>query len=126
MKVTESIIKKYIPMTETTYYTLCAVKEPRHGYAIMQFVSQLTEKRIQLGTGTLYTMLGRLLEDGIIQIVSEEKGKKTYLITKDGILLMLQEIKRLRHQLENGVEVFGQELLKEKISGRTEKDKNIF
>lgn len=126
MKVTESIIKKYIPMTETTYYTLCAVKEPRHGYAIMQFVSQLTEKRIQLGTGTLYTMLGRLLEDGIIQIVSEEKGKKTYLITEDGILLMLQEIKRLRHQLENGVEVFGQELLKEKISGRTEKDKNIF
>lgn len=126
MKVTESIIKKYIPMTETTYYTLCAVKEPRHGYAIMQFVSQLTEKRIQLGTGTLYTMLGRLLEDEIIQIVSEEKGKKTYLITEDGILLMLQEIKRLRHQLENGVEVFGQELLKEKISGRTEKDKNIF
>lgn len=113
-------------MTETTYYTLCAVKEPRHGYAIMQFVSQLTEKRIQLGTGTLYTMLGRLLEDEIIQIVSEEKGKKTYLITEDGILLMLQEIKRLRHQLENGVEVFGQELLKEKISGRTEKDKNIF
>lgn len=124
--MTESIIKKYIPMTETTYYTLCAVKEPRHGYAIMQFVSQLTEKRIQLGTGTLYTMLGRLLEDEIIQIVSEEKGKKTYLITEDGILLMLQEIKRLRHQLENGVEVFGQELLKEKISGRTEKDKNIF
>ncbi len=113
-------------MTETTYYTLCAVKEPRHGYAIMQFVSQLTEKRIQMGTGTLYTMLGRLVEDGIIQIISEEKGKKTYQITEDGINLMLREIKRLKDQLENGLEVFGQELLEEKLNGRTEKDKNIF
>lgn len=124
--MTEAIIKKYIPMTETTYYTLCAVKEPRHGYAIMQFVSQLTEKRIQMGTGTLYTMLGRLVEDGIIQIISEEKGKKTYQITEDGINLMLREIKRLKDQLENGLEVFGQELLEEKLNGRTEKDKNIF
>lgn len=120
--MTEAIIKKYIPMTETTYYTLCAVKEPRHGYAIMQFVSRLTEDRIQLGTGTLYTMLGRLVEDGIIQIVSEEKGKKTYQITKDGISLMLREVKRLKYQLENGTEVFGQELLEEKLN---KKDKNL-
>ena len=121
----EAIIKKYIPMTETTYYTLCAVKEPRHGYAIMQFVSRLTEDRIQLGTGTLYTMLGRLVEDGIIQIVSEEKGRKTYQITKDGISLMLQEVRRLRYQLENGIEVFGQELLEEKLNGRAKKNKNF-
>ena len=38
----DSLIKKYNPMTETTYYTLLAVKEPRHGYAIMQYVSNLT------------------------------------------------------------------------------------
>ena len=33
--VTEALLKKYRPMTETTYYTLLAVTEPRHGYAIM-------------------------------------------------------------------------------------------
>ena len=58
--LTEALLKKYRPMTETTYYTLLAVTEPRHGYAIMQFVSELTEGRIRLGTGTLYTMTGRL------------------------------------------------------------------
>ena len=81
----------------------------------MQFVNRLTEDRIQLRNGTLYTMLGRLVKDGIIEIVSEEKGKKTYQITKDGISLMLREVKRLRYQLENGIEVFGQELLEELI-----------
>lgn len=51
--------------------------------------------------------------------------KKTYQITKDGISLMLREVKRLRYQLENGIEVFGQELLEEKLNGREKKDKNF-
>lgn len=102
----DSLIKKYNPMTETTYYTLLAVKEPRHGYAIMQYVSNLTEGRIKLGTGTLYTMLGRLVEDNIISIVSKDNGKKTYLITNDGNELLKMEILRLEKQLENGKLVF--------------------
>ena len=84
--------KKYIPMTETTYYTLLAVIEPRHGYAIMQFVSNLTKERIKLGTGTLYTMVGRLTTDGLIFIVDSESGKKTYQITELGQELLKKEI----------------------------------
>jgi len=105
----EQLIKKYSPMTETTYYTLLSVKEPRHGYAIMQFVSDLTKKRIQLGTGTLYTMLGRLVEDALIVILSQENGKKTYQITDIGIKLVYFEIERLKHQLENGIQIFNKE-----------------
>lgn len=98
----DRLIKKYIPMTETIYYTLCAVNEERHGYGIMQFVSELTEKRVQMGAGTLYTMLGRLLEDGLIRIISEAGGKKTYLITRDGMELLVMETVRLGRQLDNG------------------------
>lgn len=105
----ESLIKKYSPMTETTYYTLLAVNEPRHGYAIMQFVGDLTHSRIQLGTGTLYTMLGRLVEDQLIVIISQENGKKTYQITGIGSELMHLEIERLKHQLENGLQIFKKE-----------------
>lgn len=104
----EQLLKKYNPMTETTYYTLLSVKEPRHGYAIMQFVSGLTVGRIQLGTGTLYTMLGRLVEDGLIEILSQDdNGKKIYQITELGKLFIGMEIERLKHQLENGVQIFG-------------------
>lgn len=101
----DNLIKKYIPMTETTYYTLLAVMEPRHGYAIMQFVSRLTDGRIQLGTGTLYTMVGRLVEDDIIRIVSVDGGKKTYHITDAGIELLVRETERLNQQLDNGREI---------------------
>ena len=34
--------KAYLPMTETAYYTLLALKEPRHGYGIMQHVEDIT------------------------------------------------------------------------------------
>lgn len=103
--MTESLLKKYRPMTETTYYTLLAVTEPRHGYAIMQFVSSLTDGRIRLGTGTLYTMTGRLMDDGLISIVSQENGKKTYQITEAGREMLLLETKRLEYQLANGREI---------------------
>lgn len=101
----ESLLKKYVPMTETTYYTLLAVTAARHGYAIMQFVSELTEGRIQLGTGTLYTMVGRLTADGIIEIVPSEEGKKSYLITENGRQILEMETKRLENQLEDGKKV---------------------
>lgn len=105
----ETLLKKYSPMTETTYYTLLSLKEPRHGYAIMQYVSELTEYRIQMGTGTLYTMLGRLVEDKLIEIVLCENGKKIYQITEVGTQLVIMEINRLKHQLQNGITIYGEE-----------------
>lgn len=93
--------KKYIPMTETTYYTLLAVTEPRHGYAIMQYVNRLTNGRILLGTGTLYTMVGRLVSDGIIEVLPG-LDKKSYLITPIGLELLWEETRRLEEQLLDG------------------------
>ncbi len=91
-------------MTETTYYTLLAVTEPRHGYAIMQYVSGLTKGRIVLGTGTLYTMVGRLAADGIVVTVPTD-GKKAYLITDIGMELLCEETERIKKQLADGESV---------------------
>ena len=100
----DALRKKYIPMTETIYYTLLALTTPRHGYAIMQYVSSLTEGRIVLGTGTLYTMVGRLASDGIIQVLQED-GKKSYLLTPVGMELLGEETKRLGQQLSDGLKI---------------------
>lgn len=100
----QALRKKYIPMTETIYYTLLSVTVPRHGYAIIQHVSRLTEGRIALGTGTLYTMVGRLMADGII-VMAPQEGKKAYLITEDGRKLLWEETGRLAMQLEDGWKV---------------------
>lgn len=105
----DKLQKKYCPMTETIFYTLLALLTPNHGYGIMKFVRELTNERIKMGTGTLYTMLGRLVEDQMITVVNEEDGKKTYLITEDGKTLLYMELSRLRKQCENGEKILGGE-----------------
>ena len=75
----------------------------------MQFVSELTENRIRMGTGTLYTMLGRLVEDGMITIVSNENGKKVYHLTPLGEDILKMELERLRKQLKNGEDIYGKQ-----------------
>lgn len=97
----EALRKKYIPMTETIYYTLLSVMTPRHGYAIIQYVSDLTGGRLLLGTGTLYTMVGRLTADGIIETVPDE-SRKAYRITDIGLELLREETERLELQLADG------------------------
>ena len=103
----ENLKKKYIPMTETTYYTLLSVTEPRHGYAIMQYVSALTKGRIVLGTGTLYNLVGRLVTDGVIEVASNDGGKKAYCLTDIGMELLQEETSRIEKQLADGRNVLG-------------------
>ena len=103
----DKLLKKYCPMTETIFYTLLALLEPNHGYGIMKFVKELTCDRVKMGTGTLYTMLGRLVEDQMIVVISELDGKKTYQITADGKAILLMEVNRLRQQCENGEKIIG-------------------
>lgn len=103
----EKLIKKYCPMTETIFYTLLALLTPNHGYGIMKFVKELTKERVKLGTGTLYTMLGRLVEDQMIIVINEVDGKKTYHITDIGKQILLLEQERLKNQYENGKKILG-------------------
>ena len=106
----EKLLKKYVPMTETIFYTLLALLLPNHGYGIMKFVKELTGERVKLGTGTLYTMLGRLVEDQMIVVLHTEEGKKTYEITEQGKAILLMEVERLHRQCENGDKILGGEV----------------
>ena len=54
-------------LTEVTFYILLALCEPRHGYAVMQFVAERTGGRLELGAGTLYGALGTLEKRGWIR-----------------------------------------------------------
>ena len=40
----EKLIKKYVPMTETAFYILLSLTEPRHGYGIIKRVEELTDR----------------------------------------------------------------------------------
>jgi DNA-binding PadR family transcriptional regulator len=56
------------PLTPAAFQVLLALAAGHaHGYAVMQFVEQLTAGTVRLGPGTLYRTIGRLLADGLVE-----------------------------------------------------------
>lgn len=97
------------PLTETVYYILLGLHEPRHGYGIMQLVDEMTGGRVNLGPGTLYGALTALVEKGWIAPVGGAGAdrKKEYAITDAGRGAVRQELARLEELLQNGRQITG-------------------
>lgn len=87
------------PLTEATYCILAALAEPRHGYAVMQWVGEVTGQRVTLGPGTLYGALMALRERGLITPLGEgtqaNERRKVYGLTERGRSLLETETRRL-------------------------------
>lgn len=91
----EKLLSSYIPMSEQSFLILLSLLQPRHGYGIMQIVAEESDGRINLGPSTVYTVLYKMEQDGLIEVVSEEDRRKVYLIRKEGRYLLEAESKRL-------------------------------
>jgi DNA-binding PadR family transcriptional regulator len=104
----EKIIKSYSPMTETAFYILLSLTEPRHGYGIIKHVEELTKGRLILGSGTIYGTLTKMQRDGIITVYADEKRKTIYEITDAGKALMRHEMGRLKELYTNGMKHEGE------------------
>ncbi|GAB1642301.1 hypothetical protein KRMM14A1259_27240 [Krasilnikovia sp. MM14-A1259] len=87
-------------MREPTYFILAALQdEPRHGYAIIKQAETLSQGRIRLATGTLYTALDRLVGEGHVHVVQEEvvngRARRYYALTPDGRAALQAEARLL-------------------------------
>ena len=98
-------------LTEAVFYILLALHEPRHGYAIMQGVQELTKERVVLGPGTLYGALSTLVEKGWIKALQDDKNsrRKEYIVTDQGKAVFQTELKRLEGLLTHARVVLGRE-----------------
>ncbi len=98
-----------IVLTEATYYILLALYQPRHGYGIMQQVEELSNGRVKLAAGTLYGALNTMVDKKwIIQLpVVDGSRKKNYQITPEGLIVLKNEVERLRELVKNGDEILG-------------------
>ena len=97
-------------LTESTYYILLSLVEPRHGYGIMQQAEEMSGGRVRLAAGTLYGALSALCEKGwIIQLpVEADSRRKEYRITEKGLYILRGEVKRLRELADNGERILGE------------------
>lgn len=78
---------------------LSLAEQPRHGYAIMKDVAEMSDRRVRLSTGTLYGALGRLLEEGwITRHSAEDKSRRRqdYRLTSRGRKVLEQEVSRMK------------------------------
>src|ERR1700734_1320239 len=87
-------------MLEPTYFVLASLLDgPLHGYAIIKRAGELSGGRMHLATGTLYTALDRLTDDGHVRLVSEEtvagRVRRSYGLTEDGAAALRAEAQRM-------------------------------
>ena len=88
-------------LTEVTFFVLLSLYQPRHGYAIMQFIQEKTDGRLTLGAGTLYGALTSLEDKGwIIPCGDTKERKKEYRITNAGKAVCEKEMIRLKELVE--------------------------
>lgn len=102
----QHIKKIYVPMTETGFYILLCLREPNHGYGIVQMVKEMTEGAIILTPGTMYGSLSKMEKDQLITFIREEKKRKIYQITPLGEEVLAIEAKRIERLYRNMKERF--------------------
>jgi DNA-binding PadR family transcriptional regulator len=90
------------PLTPAVFFVLFALAEgEKHGYAIMQVVATLSDNKVRMGPGTLYTTIQRLLnlaliEEVVVSDVTDHDGRRRYYrLTRSGKTLLDAEVDRM-------------------------------
>ena len=91
----QHIRKVYVPMTETAFYILFCLRQPNHGYGVVQTVDRMTDGEVKLAPGTMYGSIAKMEKDGVIRFVNEEDKRKLYELTELGRELLELEFKRI-------------------------------
>jgi len=91
-----------VPLTPVEFHVLLSISDgDRHGYAILQEVTERTGDQLRLRTGTLYTVIKRMLDrgwiaetDGHTQAGADER-RRYYRLTPAGREAVRAEARRL-------------------------------
>jgi len=83
------------------FFVLAALRAgPLHGHAISKSIKELSGGRVQPSVGTLYGILERLNERGVIAVDREEvvngRNRRYFRITDEGRTLVEAEARRMQ------------------------------
>jgi DNA-binding PadR family transcriptional regulator len=91
-------LQHLFPLTPAVFFILFSLSDgEKHGYAIMQQVTVLSDGKFRMGPGTLYTTIQRLLELSLIEESDTEQGgrRRYYRLTRTGRIVFKAELSRL-------------------------------
>ncbi len=98
----------FLPLTPAMFAVLVSLADgEKHGYAILKDVARHGDAKLRLRAGTLYAVLARFVEDGLIQESSErpdpaldDERRRYYRLTARGRSVAVAEAGRLTEVLD--------------------------
>jgi DNA-binding PadR family transcriptional regulator len=92
-----------LPLPTAVFHILIALADrDRHGYSIMQDVAARTGGAVKLSAGTLYSSIRRMLEQGLIEELTDspdptstDERRRYYRLAKFGRRVAAAEVARL-------------------------------
>ena len=100
---------KFQTLTEQMFYTLLCLKDECYGMDILDRVPAMTKQRVNVGSGTLYTLLEQFLDAEMIRETKVEGRRRSYILTDKGRDMLEKECARLTAQLSDYHMIFGKE-----------------
>jgi DNA-binding PadR family transcriptional regulator len=96
-------LQHLLPLTPAVFFILFALADgEKHGYAIMQSVSRISDNQFRMGPGTLYTTIQRLLDLDLIEEAENAGGqsdhesrRRYYKLTRMGKTVLAADISRM-------------------------------
>ena len=94
-----------LPLTPPVFHVLVALADgEKHGYAILKEVEERTGGKAPLSTGTLYAIIKRLLNEGLIVEIDErpdgdDERRRYYRLTEFGKQVAVADARRMEDAL---------------------------
>ena len=97
-----------LPLPTAVFHILIALADrDRHGYSIMQDVAARTGGKVRLSAGTLYSSIRRMLEQGLVEELSDspdpastDERRRYYRLSRFGKRVAAAEVQRLNTLLQ--------------------------
>lgn len=93
----------YLPLTPPMFQVLVALADgDKHGYAIIKEVDRRTNGKVRLSAGTLYAVIKRFVQDGLIVECEErpdpsldDERRRYYRLSRNGRDVAIAEARRM-------------------------------
>lgn len=94
-------MKSLEQLTDSVFYIMAGFTVPRHGYAVMNLVEELTDGQVVIGPASLYTIIKKLMKEGYIELFDEsDSRRKVYKLTEKGRDVLTADIARRKKMVE--------------------------
>jgi DNA-binding PadR family transcriptional regulator len=85
-----------LPLKPSDFHVLLTLSDgARHGYGIMKDVEGESRGEVRLEIGSLYRLLGRLIDEGLIEEADGDGRRRYYQLSRLGRRVLKAEAERL-------------------------------